>query len=193
MQKKFDERAKPVTGTSRSRSCRRYRGSRRRRSRGCRRAAAAAAARRDQLVVVQLHWGHGDAQPGLAQPPEKRPWSLLPGSVTAPRRARSESPPPSAWPPLLNRKPSPGCGGPPPCRAGRTGRGEASADGRMEGRAGRRSRERASGTVQRPPDGWAAASMLRGLGRKSPGRTEGEHAGGLFHWQPVTVPRAVPG
>lgn len=136
VQKKFDERAKPVTGTSRGRSCRRHGGSRRRRSRGCSRAAAAAATRRNQLVVVQLHWGHGDAQPGLAQLPEKRPWSLLPGSVTAPRRARAESPPPSAWPPLLNRKPSPGCGGPPPCRAGRTGRGEASVHGRMEGRQG---------------------------------------------------------
>lgn len=59
----------------------------------------------------------------------------------------------------------------------------------MERRVGRRSRERASETVQRPPSGWATATVLRDLGRKSPGRTEGEPAGGFFHRLPVTVPR----
>lgn len=139
VQQKFDERAKPVSRASRSRSCRRHSGSGRRGSRDRRRAAAAAstataatsAARRDQLVVLQLHWGHGGAQRGSGQPPEMRPWSLLPGSVTAPKRAQGEWPPPTARPPL-NRKPSPGCGGPPPCRAGPAGHREASA-----GREGR--------------------------------------------------------
>lgn len=143
VQQKFDERAKPVSGASRSRSCRRHGGPGRRGSRDRRGSAAAAsaattataAARRDQLVVLQLHWGHGGAQPGSGQAPEMRPWSLLLGSVTAPRRARAEWPPPSARPPL-NRKPSPGCGGPPPCRARQAGRKEASAgrEGREAGR-----------------------------------------------------------
>lgn len=143
VQKKFDECAKPVSGASRSRSCRRHGCPGRRGSRDRRGAAAAAsatttataAARRDQLVVLQLHWGHGGAQPGSGQPPEMRPWSLLPGSVTAPRRARAEWPPPSARPPL-NRKPSTRCGGPPPCRARRAGHREASAgrEGREAGR-----------------------------------------------------------
>lgn len=143
VEQKFDERAKPVSRASCRRSCRRHSGCGRRGSRGRRGAAAAAsaaaaataAARRDQLVVVQLHWGHGGVQPGSGQPPEMRPWSLLPGSVTAPRRARAEWPPPSARPPL-NRKPSPSCGGPPPCRAGPAGRREASVgrEGREAGR-----------------------------------------------------------
>lgn len=139
VKQKFDERAKPVSRASRSRSCRRHGGSRRRGSRGRRGAAAAATAataaaaatRSDQLVVLKLHWGHGGAQPGSGQPPEMRPWSLLPGSVTALRRARAEWPQPSARPPL-NRKPSPGCRGPPPCRAGPAGRREASVG--LEGR-----------------------------------------------------------
>lgn len=164
VQQKFDERAKAVSRASCSRSCRRHSGSGRRGSRDRRRAAAAAstataatsAARRDQLVVLQLHWGHGGAQPGSRKPPEMRPWSLLLGSVTALKRGQAEWPPPSARPPL-NRKPSPGCGGPPPCRAGPAGRREASA-----GREGREA------------GGWAVTQ-----GGKLPRLLSGRRAGRL--------------
>lgn len=58
-------------------------------------------------------WRHRAGLGAAAQDADLKP----PGrSVTAPKRARAESPPPTAGPPL-NRKPYAGRGGPPPCSA----------------------------------------------------------------------------
>lgn len=143
--------------------------------------------------------GFGAAAQDEALEPPRR-------SVTAPKWARAESPPPTARPPP-NRKPCAGRGGPPPCsdepagpsdwsegrgKAGEGGERRGEAGGCGEGRGGKRRGRRggrgsgaASAEKLRLHNGSEAASAssrsvhVDGPKRKSLGKTEGEPAGGL--------------